>query len=171
MVAATKNPISLKVANERIQLSAGDMKCWKVGLIQGSLVYFELGQRVSKPSMRGRGAECGSGYLSLDGYRWSILQNGEHVTSAAEVTRKIAEEVVAAQFIGESLLGIALPPSSDTIEIRFTGGLRVKFEISQDPSFTDTELFSIGFPDKSYVIYSVTDGLYLEINYGDTALN
>lgn len=158
-MSANSKVVSIELVNRMIQQHSDHMRCWKMGLVHGSLVYFEMGKRLWEASKHGALEECGSGYLSLEGDRWTISERGNLLATANNVTREIVEENLAARFLGESLLRVDLPIHA--AEIIFSGGLQISFQISTDPANLDTELFVIGFPGKWYVTYSPTEGLLL----------
>lgn len=172
MPCNTETPVTIDYANQLIVQFSKHMTCWKVGLATGSLVYFDMGERLWWRSKRSWLLEHGSSSLSLEGHQWKIFAADDLITSSPNVTRDIVDGELSARFVGQTLQHIFLSSTDNTASIVFSSELEIRFGNSGDPAYPDTELFILGFPDRSYLAYDVSDGFTLERlesqNYGDS---
>ena len=82
--------------------------CWKVGLIYGSMLYFDINDRIEHIDKKGHKYTYGSARLYLDGDNWSIYHNGIKVIDSSSVNRTIAESILHQKFFGQELTKIIL---------------------------------------------------------------
>jgi hypothetical protein len=137
-------PQTLEEAELRtlIEALAPHLVCWKTGLYYGSMVYFQLGDKV-EVEVRGEPKLVGSANVSLDCDDWKIRARGTEIASSPTITRERAEEDLSRHFVGQRLVDVRASDRDLELLIAFTGDLEIILRPSQDPEAGDNELAAI----------------------------
>lgn len=136
------------------------IRCWKVGLSYGSVVYFEMGDRLSRSSNDGSEEYFGSATLWLYGDYWRISRNLQELAVSETVDRTLVESELCQMFIGQTPVSFSM---RDTyLEISMSDNLRILLQNSKDGGIDDDEDLMILFlPDGSILGYNTSSGLFL----------
>lgn len=158
-----RRKITEKELREILARYSSDLKCWKVGLYYGSTIYFEMGKEDLKKVGRSGLKQVGSVTLDLDGYRWTISQDGTDITDNNLITRELAETVLTEKFSGQTLDSVEITQNLNLIQFHFSNDLKIKIQENIDSDYIDEELFTLKFLDYIFVYYEINNGLYIEI--------
>ena len=139
----------------------GPMRCWKVGLYFGSMVYFHMQDKVGAPASDGSDACIGGATLSLDGDAWSILDCGVELNNSAVVTRDFAETTLDHRFSGQELLSFRLDKAEDRLSISFSGDLEILVSLNGPEENGTEDLMTFTLPNGQIACLNSLHGLVL----------
>ncbi len=138
------------------------LKCWKVGLSYGSVIYFDMGEKLRESALDGSDRYVGSSALWLYGYHWTIYHDDIEVMTADRVSRKFTESVLARKFIGQRLTGVTIDEEMCSISVIFSGDLRTVVWRDDDDDFEDEyDLITLFLPDGRIICFNAAHGLHL----------
>ena len=145
-----------------------DLKAWRAGLHHGSIIYFELGDRIRDRPLRGEAELRGSAYLGIWADDWAIRQHGGLIASSKTVTRAVMEGDVQRLVSGLAICGFDLEPGTGTARVWFQDGLSVAvdFRAEQD----DNDLIQLHVPDGRIISLSKGLGFYVSDDVDETLL-
>lgn len=136
-------------------LGSQHASCWGVGLHYGSMVYFEMGDKVPYRLRKDVTIQTGSLSLVLESDEWTIGRAGSAIIQSHDVTRAFAETRLRAEFAGQRLSGIAMRGSN--IRIDFSGGLEIELRPAEEMNRSDP-FFSLRLPPGFIVSYNPAHG-------------
>jgi len=133
---------------------------WRAGLVLGSIIHFEIGDRIWQEAFKGQFQIGGTAYLSLYGDDWWLKKNGEVLISSSDVTRELFEGGIAPMFPNVDLVGFRLV-QPDVIRIEFSAGLTVDCRVPKSAEKCQEDLIYLHVPDGRIYRFRPSDGFYL----------
>lgn len=134
------------------------LTCWKVGLHHGSMIYFEMKERVKQKMLDGSEKEVGNCRLLIDADNWQIHQGKQKIVISKDVSREFVENDLAKKFVGENMIDMAFF-SEKMLLISFSSDLLIAIGVNGQKEAKDS-LFSIFFPDGAVYAASKALGFY-----------
>lgn len=107
--------------------------CWKVGLFYGSMVYFEMGDKLEERRLGGSIDIVGSATLTLLGDNWWIHDHGKEIARSIDISRDVVESDLADKFIGKTLSEIRLDEIEKVVFISFSQDMDIRVDPSDTP--------------------------------------
>lgn len=159
MVEKATLPETIREAELRalIEAFAPHLVCWKTGLYYGSMVYFELGDKV-EVAVRGESKLIGSANVSLDCDDWRIRASGKEIANSLTITRERAEGELFSHFVDQRLVDVRTSEKALELLIAFTGDLEITLRANRDPEAGDDELAALRLPNGYVVSCNVDRG-------------
>ncbi len=84
--SATRRTIPNSEMAQIIERFAKHLVCWHVGLSYGSVLYFDMGERLIEQIKPGVTGPVGSSSLTLEGYQWTILYERKKILDSTKVS-------------------------------------------------------------------------------------
>jgi hypothetical protein len=136
------------------------LTCWKVGLIYGSMLYFDMNDRIVEKRKKGGFYIYGSATLHLDGNNWNIYHHGIKIANSYYINRDIAESSLHQKFVGQRLLKIIPPiqPKVKRLTIVFSDELEIMVRQGKNIEYNLVKLY---LPDGSILCWDYSKGLYI----------
>ena len=135
--------------------------CWKVGLTYGSMLYFDMNDKLVEKRLKGGEYIYGSATLHLDGDNWGIYHHGTKVIDSPSVNRTIAESTLHQKFVGQHVVKIIPPaqPKLKRLSIIFSDNLEI---VVRQKKNIERDLVVLFLPDGSIVCWNYAKGLYID---------
>jgi len=157
--------LSIPELNTLVQKFA-PIKIWYAGLVQGSLIYFEMKDQIPRRTYRGKPGIIGSAYMSIWGDYWCIKKADEEILNSGNITRENFNELIRSVIVGGELINFTPVELEKKLLIVFSNNYHI--EIINDPNKDNSmsELFELHLPEGTIVSSSIEDGIYIcdEIN-------
>jgi len=136
------------------------LTCWKVGLTYGSMLYFDMNDRIVEKRTKGGFYIYGSATLHLDGNNWNIYHHGTKIADSYSINRDIAESSLYQKFVGQCLLKIIPPiqPKVKRLTIVFSDGLEIMVRQGKNIEYDLVQLF---LPDGNLLCWDYSKELYV----------
>ena len=136
--------------------------CWKVGLSIGSMIHFDMGDRLEEKSLDGSMRHVGSASLWLHGDTWVIREGGENIISSEEVYREFVEKKLSKMFSNQELEKCFIDNNSGTMTIYFSDYINIiAYSVMEEEFPLDEGLVDFVFPDGRTVYWNNENSLYI----------
>ncbi len=131
------------------------LTCWKVGLSIGSMLYFEMGKRLTTRLDSGEPVEIGSTTLVLEADEWTITGKGKPIINSDSIMQDEIYNILSQKFIEEKLISIQFHSKTKECHILFSHDLdiRLKGEAEED-------ICMLTFPDGTIIACNTGNGFY-----------
>lgn len=127
------------------------LACWKVGLSYGSMIYFEMQDKIFE---KGLSSEVGSAALWINADEWIIYHNEREVSDSETIVESDIS-LLNKLFLGKKFLKIEDKKKENIIEIFFGKTIVIKISKPQDEFY---DLLTFFLPDGG--IYYYSDAFY-----------
>lgn len=141
--------------------------CWKVGLVLGSMVYFELGDKVEAQLLDGTPVKIGSATITLWGDNWKVMTQDHEITNSSKIDREFAETVLAENFVGCEFLTMSCSRGELSYQVVFSKDLEVRGWCEEDRE-DQTNLTPLFLPDGTIISLTMDRGLFVSSSHDET---
>lgn len=145
--------------NQMIEV-LGPLLCWRVGLSYGSMIYFEMGDKVEEKALDGSIRTIGSSSLSLLEDEWSICENGGEIISWQEISRNFVESTLDNKFVNKRLLGFQLDSREGKLHVCYSGKLELVLSFPNTSDETE-DVINLFLPNGQIVALNKQNGLFI----------
>ena len=151
--------VTVEDLNQMI-VDLGPLLCWRVGLSYGSMIYFEMGDKMEEKALDGSIRTIGSSSLSLQGDEWSIFENSDEIISSKEISRDFAESILASKFVNQHLLKFQLDTRECKLRISYSENLELVLSYKDVSDGTEDEI-NFFLPNGQIVALNKQNGLFI----------